>query len=93
MSLEDIPQGFADYFLINLGTAQVILSIAIIFAVLLPVMYLTNGKSTTMYLVMFVLVESLLVGIGWMPFWILITTIAVIALGLAMIGTKVVTGE
>ena len=93
MSLEDIPQGFADYFVINLATAQVILSIAMIFTVILPVMYLTKGKALTMYLVMFVLVESLLVGIGWMPFWILIATIAVIALGLAKIGAEGVAGD
>jgi hypothetical protein len=43
-------------------------------------------------LVMLFLSMSLLVGIGWLPFWILIATVAVLALAIASLGTKVVTG-
>ena len=93
-SLESIPTWFADAMDINLAAAQVILSVAILLAVLLPTMYLSRGsKSTTIELVMFFLVESLLVGIGWLPFWILIATVAVLGLAIASLGTKVVTGE
>jgi len=78
---------------ISLEAAQMILSVTIILAVLLPTMYLTRGtKSTTIILIMFFLVESLLVGIGWLPFWILIATVAVLALAIASLGTKGVTG-
>jgi len=94
MSLEDIPSAFADAVGINEGTAQVILSIFVIFTLLLPTMLLARGKNATMiYLIMTLLAECLLVGLGWMPFWILIATIAMMAIGVAMLGSNVVTGE
>ena len=94
MSLEDIPTAFADAVGTNVGTAQVILSIVIIFTLLLPVMLLARGKNvTTIYLIMILLGECLLVGLAWMPFWILIATVAMMAMAIATLGTKVVTGE
>ena len=94
MSLEDIPQAFADYFEINLTSAQVILSIFMICAVLLPVMYLSRDKNaTTVYLFMFLLIEGALVGLGWLPFWFLIATVVLMALGLAKMGGDLVTGS
>jgi hypothetical protein len=93
MGLEDIPSAFADAVGINEATAQVILSIAIIFAILLPTMLLARGKNaTTIYLIMVFLGECLLVGLGWMPFWILIATVAVMAIAIALLGTRVVVG-
>jgi len=92
-SLEDIPAYFADFMGISLEAAQVILSIVVILAVLLPTMYLARGtRAITIEIVMLFLCECLLVGIGWLPFWILIATIAVMAIAIAMLGTKVVTG-
>lgn len=94
MSLEDIPSAFADAVGINEGTAQVILSIVVIFTLLLPTMLLARGKNATMiYLIILLLAECLLVGLGWMPFWILIATVAMMAVAIAMFGAKVVTGE
>ena len=94
MSLEDIPSAFADAVGINEGTAQVILSIVVIFTLLLPTMLLARGKNATMiYLIMLLLAECLLVGLGWMPFWILIATVAMMAVAIAMFGASVVTGE
>lgn len=94
MSLEDIPSAFADAVGINEGTAQVILSIVVIFSLLLPTMLLARGKNATMiYLIILLLAECLLVGLGWMPFWILIATVAMMAVAIAMFGAKVVTGE
>lgn len=91
--LEDIPAAFAEAVGINEATAQVILSITIIFALLLPVMLLTRGKNVTIiYLIMILLAESFLVGIGWMPFWILIATVAMMAMAIASLGAKVVVG-
>jgi len=93
-SLEDIPTWFADFMGINLAAAQVILSIVVILAVLLPTMYLSRGtRAITIEIVMLFLCECLLVGIGWMPFWILIATIALMAMAIAMFGTRVVTGD
>ena len=94
MSLEDIPSAFADAVGINEGTAQMILSIVVIFSLLLPTMLLARGKNATMiYLIILLLAECLLVGLGWMPFWILIATVAMMAVAVAMLGAKVVTGE
>ena len=93
MGLEDIPSAFADTVGINEATAQVILSIAVIFALLLPTMYLAKGKNAmTLYLMVFLLAEALLVGLGWMPFWILIATVCVMAISVAFLGSKI-TGE
>lgn len=94
MSLEDIPSAFADAVGINEGTAQMILSISVIFSLLLPTMLLARGRNATMiYLIILLLAECLLVGLGWMPFWILIATVAMMAVAVAMFGAKVVTGE
>ena len=78
---------------ISLAAAQVILSLVVILAVLLPTMYLSKGRQTISVLVMLFLSMGLLVGIGWLPFWILIATVAVMALAIASLGTKLVTGE
>jgi len=94
MSLEDIPSTFADYFGINEGTAQMILSIAVIFSLLLPTMLLARGKNATMiYLIMLLFGELLCVGLGWMPFWVLIATVAMMAVAIALLGSSTITGE
>ena len=91
--IEEIPDWLADAWGINLTTAQVIISIIVIFAILLPTMYLARGQNaTTIYLIMFVLAECLLVGLGWMPFWILIATVGAMAIAIAVIGSDAITG-
>jgi len=93
MSLEDIPQDFADYFLINLTTAQLILSIAVIFTILLPVMYLARGRNAvTIWLITTFLGECVVLGLGWLPFWIMIMTIAVTVLAIALVGSRAIGG-
>lgn len=93
-SLEDIPTWFSDTLNITLEAGQVILSVAVILTVLLPTMYLARGtRAITIEIVLLFLCECLLVGIGWLPFWILIATVAVLALAIASFGTKVVTGD
>lgn len=92
-SLESIPTWFSDYMGISLGAAQAILSIVVILAVLLPTMYLSRGnKSTVVEIVMLFLSEGFLVAVGWLPFWLLIATVALMAIAIASLGTKVVTG-
>ena len=94
MSLEDIPQAFADTVGINLVVAQVIITIAVIFTLILPVMILSKGKNTTtLTLIMLFLAECLCVGLGWLSFWILIGTVAMMGLAIAALGTDVVLGE
>ena len=90
--LESVPTWFSDAMGITLASAQVILSVAVIFMVLLPVMYLSKGKSNIMLIFMFFLTESFLVGIGWLPFWLLVATVTLMALAVASLGRNVVTG-
>jgi hypothetical protein len=92
-SIEDIPTWFSDYMDISLEAAQVILSIIVILAVLLPTMYLARGtRAILIEIVMLFLTESFLVGVGWLPYWVLIATVAIMAMAIATLGTKVVTG-
>lgn len=93
MSLESIPTYFSDFMDITLEAGQVILSTVVILAVLLPVMYLGRGKGNTILIIMLFLTESFLVGIGWLPFWLLIATVALMGFAVASLGTKSVVGE
>ena len=93
MSLLVIKAGFADFVGTNEGTAQIILSVVVIFTILLPTMLLARGKNaTTVWLIMTFLALVLLVGLGWVPFWILIATIALMAMSIAILGADTVTG-
>ena len=92
VSLEDIPAALADLWGITLASAQVLLSIVVILAVLLPVMYLSKGSSEMIIIIMTFITITLLVGIGWLPFWILIAIVSVMAIAWAFLGSKVVVG-
>ena len=64
-----------------------------ILAVLLPTMYFARGeRAVTIEIVMLFLAESLLVGIGWLPFWIMIATVAIMAVAIALLGARTVVG-
>ena len=91
--LEDVPTWLSDTWEINLESAQVLLSIVVILAILLPIMYLARGtRALSIEIIMLFLTECLLVGIGWLPFWVLIATVAVMAIAVSLLGTRVVTG-
>ena len=93
-SLEDIPAYFADFMGINLTTAQLILSIVVICTLLLPTMYLARGKNApTIWLIMAFLGECIVLGLGWLPFWIMIMTITITALSIAIFGADAITGS
>jgi len=93
MSLEDIPSYFADATGINETTAQLILSLVIIFTLLIPTMYLSRGKNAvTIWLIMTFLGECVVLGLGWLPFWIMIMTIAITVLGIALTTSKAIGG-
>lgn len=92
-SLESIPTWFGDFTGISLEAAQAILSITVLLAVLLPTFILARGSNAiTIQLVLLFFTEAFLVGIGWLPFWLLIATVAVLAFAVAIYGTKAVTG-
>ena len=91
--IEEIPEWLADAWLISDAAAQVILSIVVLFAVLLPTMYLSKGESPAIYMIVSFLSLCLLVGIGWLPFWVLIATVAIMAIAVAMLSSDVVLGR
>lgn len=93
-SLEDVPTWFSDYLDISLEVGQAVLSIVVILAILLPTMYLSRGTrgNITIVIVMLFLTEAVLVGLGWMPFWIMVATVAVMAIAIAFLGTNTVVG-
>jgi len=91
--IEDIPSWLADAWGINLTTAELILSIAVILALLLPVMYLARGKNAvTIWLITTFLGECLVLGLGWLPFWVMIMTICVTVLAIAVVGSRAIGG-
>jgi len=93
MSLEDVPSAFADYFGINETTGQLMLSLVVIFTLLLPTMYLAKGKNAvTIWLIAVFLGECVVLGLGWLPFWIMIMTIAVTVLGMSITVSKAIGG-
>ena len=93
MPLDDVPSWLASAWDISEASAQIILSIVVIFAVLLPVLLLARGRNgITIHLLTFFLAESFLVGIGWLPFWMLILTLCIVALAVASVGAKAITG-
>jgi hypothetical protein len=91
--MTDIPSYFADITGMNETTAQLLLSIFIIFLLLLPYVILTRGNPNPIISLMLVFIGlSIALGLGWAPFWIMIMTIVVLVAGVAMLGTKGVTG-
>ena len=92
-SLEDVPEAFGNFIGVNETTAQLILSIIIILALLLPSMILARGKNAvTVWLIMVFFGELIVLGLGWLPFWVLIMTISVTALSIALIGSNAIGG-
>lgn len=93
-SLEEVPAYFSDFAGITLETAQAILCIAVIMGVMIPLFITAKGnQGTNTQLVILFITICALTGIGWMPFWVLITAVIVLAMAVAMFGTKLITGE
>lgn len=93
MSLEDVPLYFSEFTGINETTAQLILSIIIIVAILFPYLILAHkNPSPLISLILVFLGESVTLGLGWSPFWIMIMFMLLTGLGVAALGAKAVTG-
>jgi len=93
MDITDIPSYFADLTGMNETTAQLILSIFIIFLLLLPYIILTKGQPNPIVSLMIVFIAlSIALGLGWAPFWIMIMMIVVLVAGVAYLGTRGVIG-
>ena len=93
MSVTDIPSYFADLPGLNETTAQLILSVFIIFLFLLPYIVLTKGQPNPLVSLMLVFIGlSIALGLGWAPFWIMIMMLVILGAGVAYLGTKGVIG-
>ena len=93
MSITDIPAYFSEITGMNETTAQLLLSIFIVFLLLLPYIILTRGNPNPIVSIMLVFIGlSIALGLGWAPFWIMIMMVVVFVAGVAMLGTKGVTG-
>jgi len=94
MQVTEIPELLGDYLGVPTATAQVILSLVVFLMVLLPVMLLSRGKkSITVELVTIFLAECALVGIGWLPFWVLVMTAIIVALLWSKLGADLIGGD
>lgn len=94
MSLEDVPTYISESLGINETTAQLILSVAVICILLFPYLVLANKNSSALISLILVFIgESISLGLGWSPFWIMIMFMVLTAAGVAMLGSKGVTGE
>ena len=94
MSLEDWPEALGTFFGINETTAALILSLSVIFAIVLPVMLLTmkQDNAVTIWLIFTFIGECVVLGLGWLPLWIMIMTIVITAIPIAMFGSRAIGG-
>jgi uncharacterized membrane protein len=93
MSLEDIPSYFAIYTGINETTAQLLFSLIIIFAILVPYLILAHKNPSPMIsLLLLFLGEAITLGLGWSPFWLMIMFMVLTSAGIAVLGARTVTG-
>jgi hypothetical protein len=91
-SLESVPTWFADFLGIELNAGQVILSLVVVLAFLLPTLLLSKGNKLPPFFALFGSL-TLLVGIGWAPLWLLITTVFLMAIVGAMFGRDAIMGK
>lgn len=92
LSLEDIPSQIATALDINLGSAQVLISISVFFMVVIPVMIVAKDKYPLPVFIAMELVLLFEVGVGWLPFWVLVFNIFVVVAAVAYFGRKLITG-
>jgi len=85
-SIEDIPSWLSTAWSIDLVSAQIILSTAVIMALVLPVLVLGKDHEASLPIgvVMAFLGMATCIGLGWLPFWIMIVSVAIIALAMAV---------
>lgn len=93
MALEDLPTYFADFTGTNLFAAQIILTLLIFFSLLLPTVYFTRDSGPLPTIIMIFFAESLCVALGWLSAWVMIATVSILAMGVASLGTKIITGD
>ena len=91
--MTDIPDYFATLTGINETTAQLILSLVIICICLFPYLILAHkNPSPLISLIMVFIGESISLGLGWSPFWVMIMFMVLTGGSIAVLGAKSVTG-
>lgn len=93
MGLEEIPTYLAEYLGVTVETAQVLLSIIVFVAVLLPVMIVAKGKYPMAVFMAAQLTLLFLVGVQWLAFWVLTLDIVGICAGAAILGANMIFGN
>lgn len=79
--IEDIPTWLSTAWGIDVAAAQIIMTVSVIFALILPVIILRKERSSfNVEIIMALLGMILCVGLGWLNYWVLIVTIVIIAL-------------
>jgi len=94
VSPEEWPEALGTFFGINETTAAIILSLSLIFMIVLPVMYLTreSKNGSMVWLIFTFLGECVVLGLGWLPFWVMIMTILITAIPIARLGSNIAGG-
>ena len=82
VTIQDIPEQLAVQLSLDTWLAGMILSLFIMMLVLLPLVYLTNGKQGTLYVLVGLAILAPLVGLGWFDLWVYIIIILAIAVGM-----------
>jgi len=95
-SLEDIPTLFGTAWGIDLISAQLIISIFVIMAAVLPIMIIRIQRgslnSLNVEILFAFMAMALCVGLGWLHFWIIIVSIVLVAAAAAIFGTEFILG-
>lgn len=88
----DIMAQIAALLSITEAAAGVLVSLITILIVMLPVMWATSTRNNpiALWLVIFFILEVFLTAVGLMPIWVISATLAVIALAVALGGTKAI---
>ena len=86
-SIEDIPSWLSTAWGIDLISAQVILSVFVIAACIIPFIVLKKDhndfKTETVFLFIGM---ALCVALGWLPLWLMIVSIIIVAIAGAVLG-------
>lgn len=94
MQIEDIPAAFAVYWDISTDAASLILSIVVFMLVMIPTMIVSKGaKSLMIEVIAGLFTMALLVAIGWLPAWLMIVAIMIVAYLWAKMNTDMLLGK
>lgn len=85
-SIEDIPTLLVNIWGIDLVVAQVILSTAVLLAIVLPILIVrghSGGSGFNVEIIGASFGLFICVGLGWLPLWIVLVSLSMTALGIA----------